>query len=929
MGPEGDDLERTQVVASDGAAALRRFAALRRGGVFAERYDLRERLGAGGAGEVFRAHDRLAGVDVALKILYPHAGDDEPEEPAQAVGVSNTTGAARGALARLRRELKLVRSLDHPGIVRVHDLGEHDGLFYIVMDLLRGETLRARLARGAVGADEAARIAAGMLDALARAHAAGIVHRDIKPANVFLVRDAAAPEAPLERVVLLDFGLARDSRGNERLTATGAFLGTPEYVSPEQARGDAVVGPPSDVYSAGIVLWEMLAGAPPFVGSSAIEIVHRHLGQPLPAHGLPRSVPPRLRTLTRWMLEKDARARPRGAGDALACLAGGRRVPWRRRLALGLPRRRVLAVPQRGALGLPRRGAFRYVATAAAVALVFAGVVLFPVRVEAEGNLVRWVDVLHYAPLAVQTPVRIERSLPLGDRSFTSDQLLAFEPRIARAPGPDPFPLSVGRAARWSRRVEPFRLEPAALWAQGPPHGVPRFDRRMRLVAVEPLPWPTARGRRGFVLAYNHIEHYPSLLAAIDDEGHVDWVLPHPGSIIRPLLLDAATRSVVFAAINNELGSRTVIGRVGTPMPASDADRTRWLVVPPYSRTRAGEVRAAFYTPLSTGLYAQLAASNGQGVVHQQDSELLRFDLEQGCPLGRKAREGLEEWAWKERTAEVETALFQAAPGNDGERADPELLLVIARRDDVPRASRGMALYRAMQILRAAGRLEEAYDVAQRGVALEPEVPGHARAVVDLATRLGRHRVAAPDDLARRSTGRGVTPELARDRVIAALIAGETVAATQESWGAQTNGYGAWDAGLIALHGGDAAGAAQALAASARDFTGNAFLRALALSVAPDPRCDEALSDLAFAESGEGSGWALPLVPLRAQLARRCPGAVVAPSSEEIELALADQRRAARTNIVDLYFVPWGEHLAYGTPPVWGPELVRRVHGGR
>lgn len=186
LDPAGD---RTLPASASERSRLSRFASLLPGILFAERDRIEERLGSGGSGEFCRAFDTVAGIDVAPKVLYPR-GDDE-----------------HGAVDRLRRELLIARGVGHPGVVRVHDIGEHGEQLYLVLELLTGETLRERLAR--------------------------------------------APDGGT-RVVLLDFGLARSST-DVTLTATGQFLGTPEYVSPEQARGDGDVGPATDVYSTGVV----------------------------------------------------------------------------------------------------------------------------------------------------------------------------------------------------------------------------------------------------------------------------------------------------------------------------------------------------------------------------------------------------------------------------------------------------------------------------------------------------------------------------------------------------------------------------------------------------------------------------------------------------------------------------------------------------
>ena len=286
-----------------------RFQSLGRGALFAGRYEIREPLGSGGAGEVYRATDRTAGSDVALKVLFP--GSDTRD------------------IERLRRELRIVRTLQHPGIVRIFDIGEDDGLLYLVSELLEGESLAERIRReGALPPAEAEAILRRVLEALAVAHGEGVIHRDIKPANIFLER---APRSGAGRVLLLDFGLARlwDEPG---LTATGRFVGTPEYCAPEQALGEKELSPATDLYACGVTLWAMLAGTPPFRGTSEIKILNAHLTAPPPS---PRrempGAPARLRAFALTCLEKRPSDRPADATGALAMLDHplSPRVRWR------------------------------------------------------------------------------------------------------------------------------------------------------------------------------------------------------------------------------------------------------------------------------------------------------------------------------------------------------------------------------------------------------------------------------------------------------------------------------------------------------------------------------------------------------------------------------------------------------------------------
>jgi len=214
------------------------------GKVLGRRYRIVDEIGAGGMGTVFRARHVLVGRDVAIKLM--------------------SGGAARDPnwRERLLREAQTTNLLKHENIVDITDFGDEGGAIYLVMELLEGETLEARVDRGPMSPLAALDVALPVAAALARAHELDVVHRDIKPSNIFLCR---TPHG--ERVKVLDFGIARVA-GGVRLTKTGAVLGTPEYMSPEQAIGGEV-GPASDLYSLGVVLFEALAGRLPFLGSGA------------------------------------------------------------------------------------------------------------------------------------------------------------------------------------------------------------------------------------------------------------------------------------------------------------------------------------------------------------------------------------------------------------------------------------------------------------------------------------------------------------------------------------------------------------------------------------------------------------------------------------------------------------------------------------
>jgi eukaryotic-like serine/threonine-protein kinase len=250
------------------------------------RYELGDELGEGGMATVFRARDRELRRDVAVKVLFPHL--------------------ARRAdvVRRFHREARAAAGLEHPNILRIYDVGgaEADDPPYIVMELIRGRTLLQEIEqRGAMLAEIAACIGALLGDALAAAHAAGVIHRDIKPANVLI--------APGGRLLLADFGVARLETEDSLVTRTGALLGTPAYMSPEQATGDTATTK-SDLYSLGATLYQLATGALPYSGSPAKVMSMIALGQLVaPVRRRPACGPDLSRLIERLMaVEPSARA---------------------------------------------------------------------------------------------------------------------------------------------------------------------------------------------------------------------------------------------------------------------------------------------------------------------------------------------------------------------------------------------------------------------------------------------------------------------------------------------------------------------------------------------------------------------------------------------------------------------------------------------
>ncbi|HEY1250094.1 MAG TPA: protein kinase [Thermoanaerobaculia bacterium] len=262
-------------------------------------YELLSRLGAGGMGEVYRARDTRLGREVAVKVLPERvAGDSQ-------------------ALARFEREARAVAALSHPNILALHDYGRENGVTYAVMELLEGETLRDRISAGALPVPRAVGFAVQIAQALTAAHEKGIVHRDLKPENVFVSPDG--------HIKVLDFGLAKSvgpPEGEADVTAletlgtqAGVILGTLGYMSPEQLRGEQA-GPQSDIFAAGVILYEMIAGRNPFRRGTAAETMVALLREDAPPlSDSVRTISPELEEIVAHCLEKHASARFQSARD--------------------------------------------------------------------------------------------------------------------------------------------------------------------------------------------------------------------------------------------------------------------------------------------------------------------------------------------------------------------------------------------------------------------------------------------------------------------------------------------------------------------------------------------------------------------------------------------------------------------------------------
>ena len=299
----GGELGDTMPPVGDGIPSAITDARSLVGTVLADRYRIDAMLGEGGMGAVFRAHHLLMDRDVALKVLHPELGRD-PE-----------------ISARFDREAQTAARLEHSNIVAVLDFGATPaGFRFLVMPLLSGAELRSMTGRP-MPPERVLWLGVQLFAALEHAHARSVVHRDLKPENVFVVRD----EQGREQLKLVDFGLAKLAEGastGPALTRIGQVFGTPAYMSPEQARGETVDAR-TDLYSAGLILYELLAGRLPFVDEDVVALLQRQIHEPPPP--LPESIDPRLRDLVMRLLAKDREQRPPDASaakQALEAIAG-------------------------------------------------------------------------------------------------------------------------------------------------------------------------------------------------------------------------------------------------------------------------------------------------------------------------------------------------------------------------------------------------------------------------------------------------------------------------------------------------------------------------------------------------------------------------------------------------------------------------------
>jgi serine/threonine-protein kinase len=287
-------------------------------------YELGRLIGRGGYAEVFAVRDLRLKRELALKVIRPDL---------------ILTDAL---VARFRREAEAVAALQNPHIVPVYDVGEADGICWLLMPLVRGETLKTVLAReGRIEVPEARRILLEAAEALQAAHEAGVVHRDIKPENLMI-------DGKTRQVLLMDFGIAKamDATAEHSITGTGVVIGTPQYMSPEQAVGSHAPDPRSDQYALGVVGYQMLAGRVPFAGENIREVIARQLlEEPIPLSRLVPDLPPAVSATIHQALRKDPNSRfPSMEVFARSLqgerVSGGGSLPGRRKSGIHIPQRR-------------------------------------------------------------------------------------------------------------------------------------------------------------------------------------------------------------------------------------------------------------------------------------------------------------------------------------------------------------------------------------------------------------------------------------------------------------------------------------------------------------------------------------------------------------------------------------------------------------
>ena len=368
------------------------------------KYEVRRVVGSGGFAEVYEVWDKDLERRLAVKVLRPDVA------------------WTAGTVERFQRETRAAAKLEHPNILPIHFVGEGEGLVYYAMPFVDGMSLGELLKRsGALPPERALAIIIPILDALDHAHKAGLIHRDIKPDNIML-------DVARGRPLLVDFGIARrlDSEAGAGLTQTGLVIGTPHYMSPEQALGDPNLGPPSDLYSLGCVLFQMVTGTPPFDGESSQQVVGKHIADPPPAASdVNPKVPRELSDVILRCLAKQPADRFRSAGEVIAALESDKQPSTMRSRATAAQAATELLVSGArtqpmgrradGRMGRPRRLGWVVLAIALPVLALGAGAMFFRQPKLVFAN--RLTDIV-----TVQVAGEERRILPGGSFTLTLDR---------------------------------------------------------------------------------------------------------------------------------------------------------------------------------------------------------------------------------------------------------------------------------------------------------------------------------------------------------------------------------------------------------------------------------------------------------------------------------------------------------------------------
>jgi serine/threonine-protein kinase len=406
------------------------------GSVVGGRYEVRQTLGRGGMGTVYRAYDRVLDETVALKILR--------------ADVAGTPGMA----ARFRSEIKLARRVSHWNVCRIYEYGEDDGLQYISMELVEGSTLKEHITReGAPDPERAFALARQVAEGLEAVHQAGVVHRDLKTPNIMVDQRGV--------VRVMDFGIARAAEPEPgRESTTGYVLGSPEYMSPEQARGQPADFR-SDVYSLGIVVFEIFAGRVPFRAETPVATLLMHLEREPPLQGPDApALPPRLVPVLARALAKDPGLRYPSAREAAAALRGA---------GAEIVTERVPARPQPPAAAAPSR---RALAIGSGLAVFLAAIV----------SAAWWRTQRADAPPAGSPP-----PAPIATPSATVEPSYTFVPE-----SPEPTPVSSPAVRPTPAPTAPATVPPMSTRFPATPAPAPATPTPAPAVEPTPLPTPTS-----------------------------------------------------------------------------------------------------------------------------------------------------------------------------------------------------------------------------------------------------------------------------------------------------------------------------------------------------------------------------------------------------------------------------------------------------